>query len=237
MSFPRPTGDRRGLPVNTIIHGDCVTYMRRMPSPSIDFVLTDPPYLARYRARDGRTVENDDNDRWLMPAFREMYRLLKPCSFCVSFYGWHAVDRFVAAWRDAGFRMVGHLVFRKRYASTVRFLRSQHEQAYLLAKGNVVPPSRPISDVLDWRYSGNRLHPTQKPIEVLLPLVDAFCIPDGVVLDPFCGSGSTLMAAKNLERDFVGIELDPDHHRTASERLGAVSRGQRSRENRDGGHR
>jgi DNA modification methylase len=91
-------------------------------------------------------------------------------SFCVSFYGWHKADLFIAAWRAAGFRVVGHIVFRKRYASSVRFMRSQHELAYLLAKGEPSPPPAPLPDVLDWAYSGNHLHPTQKPVEALKPL-------------------------------------------------------------------
>jgi site-specific DNA-methyltransferase (adenine-specific) len=103
----------------------------------------------------------------------------------VSFYGWSKADRFIAAWRSAGFRMVGHLVFRKKYASSARFLRYQHEQAYLLAKGDVTPPAAPMPDVLDWVYTGNRLHPTQKPVQILRPLIDAFCRPGGTVLDPF----------------------------------------------------
>jgi DNA modification methylase len=52
-------------------------------------------------------VINDDNGAWPQPAFTQMYRLLKPGSFCVSFYGWSKADRFIAAWRSAGFRMVG----------------------------------------------------------------------------------------------------------------------------------
>jgi hypothetical protein len=78
-------------------------------------------------------------------------------------------DRLGDAWRAAGFRPVGHIVFRKRYASSVRFLRYEHEAAYLLAKGDVRPPATPIPDVLDWSYTGNRFHPAQKPVEVLKP--------------------------------------------------------------------
>ncbi len=123
------------------------------------------------------------------------------------------------AWREAGFRPVGHLVFRKRYASSVSLLRHQHEQAYLLAKGEVEAPECPLSDVLDWRYTGNRLHPTQKPVGVLAPLIEAFCEPGGLVLDPFCGSGSTPVAARDVGRDYLGIELDGKHYRTACARL------------------
>jgi RimJ/RimL family protein N-acetyltransferase len=110
-------------------------------------------------------------------------------------------------------------VFRKSYASMARFLRYEHECAYLLAKGRPALPASPVPDVLDWKYSGNRLHPTQKPVEPMKTLIDAFSRPGDVVLDPFCGSGSTLQAARELGRNFIGIELDPAHHRTARNRL------------------
>ena len=126
---------------------------------------------------------------------------------------------FAEAWKAAGFRKVGHIVFRKSYASSSGFLRYEHESAYLLAKGNVKRSGQPVPDVIDMPYSGNKLHPTQKPVAALLPLVDAFCSPGGLVLDPFCGSGSSLVAAQHLGRDWLGMELDPDHAATATRRL------------------
>jgi site-specific DNA-methyltransferase (adenine-specific) len=193
--------------------------MRSLPWASVDFILTDPPYLVNYRDRSGRRVTNDDNDAWLKPAFRQMYRVLRPDSLCVSFYGWNKVDTFMAAWREAGFDIVGHIVFRKRYSSRSRFLRYEHESAYLLAKGRPPLPASPVPDVLDWEYSGNQLHPTQKPVQPLKTLIGAFTKPGDKVLDPFCGSGSTLVAAQELDRRFIGIELDEQHHRTATDRL------------------
>jgi site-specific DNA-methyltransferase (adenine-specific) len=210
------------LPVDTVIHGDCIEVMQGMPSASVDFILTDPPYLVRYRSRDGRSIRNDDNDRWLEPAFAEMYRLLKPGSFAVSFYGWNSADRFIAAWRAAGFRIVGHIVFCKRYASSVSVMRRHHEMAYLLAKGPVADLIDAIPDVLDWEYTHNKLHPTQKPVSVLRPLVGSFCKPGGLVLDPFCGAGSTLVAACETQRRYWGIEIDLMHCGTARLRLEAM---------------
>ncbi|MET4232623.1 DNA modification methylase [Bradyrhizobium sp. LA6.10] len=204
---------------NSVLPGDCVTIMRRLGAQSVDFILTDPPYLCRYRSRTGQTVANDNRDDWLEPAFFEMHRLLKPDSFCVSFYGWNAADKFIGAWRKAGFRLVGHLVFKKRYASNVGYVESRHEQAYLLAKGRPELTGSPVPDVIDWEYTGNRLHPTQKPISILRPLIEAFCPQGGLVLDPFCGSGSTLVAAREAGRHAVGIELESRHCRTAAERL------------------
>jgi DNA modification methylase len=209
---------------NTILNGDCTVLMREFDREAVDFILTDPPYITRYRGRDGRTVANDDNAKWLKPAFHQMHRVLKPGGFCASFYGWNKVDLFVDAWRSAGFRIVGHIVFRKRYASSSRFLRYEHEQAYLLAKGDVTPPANPIPDVIDFDYTGNRLHPTQKPVQALRPLIESFCPPGGIVLDPFCGSGSTLAAARDLGRDWAGIELSREHFETATKRLHADGR-------------
>jgi len=206
-------------PRNVIFNGDCIDVMQAFDTGTVDFILTDPPYVTRYRDRQGRKVANDDNARWLRPAFREMHRVLKDGGFAISFYGWNKVDLFMDAWKATDFRVVGHLVFRKRYASSARFLRYEHEQAYLLAKGTPSRPARPIPDVLDFPYSGNRLHPTQKPIEALTPLIEAFTQPGDLVLDPFSGSGSTLAAAQQLRRDWTGIELDNGHYHTASKRL------------------
>jgi site-specific DNA-methyltransferase (adenine-specific) len=102
--------------------------LRRFERGPLDFILTDPPCITRNRGRGGRTVANDDNARWLSPAFNQMLRVPKPGGFCISFCGW---DLFMDAWRSAGFRVVGHLVLRKHYASSSRFLRYEHEQAHL----------------------------------------------------------------------------------------------------------
>ena len=205
---------------NTIVHGDCLTVLPSIASGSVNFILTDPPYLTRYMPRDGRKVNNDNNDAWLKPAFAAMYRVLKADSFCICFYGWPHVDKFAAAFREAGFRIVGHLAFPKRYTSGTRFLRYQHEGAYLLAKGDPKEPDHPIGDVIEWTdYTGNRLHPSQKPASMLLSLIDTFCPPQGLVLDPFAGSGSTLVAARLLGRRYLGIELDAVYHAAASRRL------------------
>ncbi|MGB8442636.1 MAG: DNA methyltransferase, partial [Candidatus Acidiferrales bacterium] len=204
---------------NTLLHGNCVELLSGMSSGAADFVLTDPPYLVNYSSRDGRIVPNDDNDAWLKPAFREIYRVLRWNRFCVSFYAWNRADKFIAAWRDAGFHIAGHLTFIKKYASRKRFLAYAHENAYLLAKGSPSVPTQPIPDVIEWQYTGNKLHPTQKPVSALQPLVRSFSQLGDLVLDPFCGSGSTLLAAKIEGRDFLGIELNPQYFETARERL------------------
>ncbi|MFL6605764.1 MAG: DNA methyltransferase [Steroidobacteraceae bacterium] len=205
---------------NQIIQGDCTKALPQLPRESIDLVVTDPPYGVRYADRNGRTVANDDDLGPVLAAFDDLYRVLKQNTFCISFYGWNRVDEFFKAWRSAGFYPVGHLVWRKSYASSRGFLEARHEQAYLLAKGRPAKPAEPIADVREWEYSGNRVHPTQKAVSILAPLIEAFSRPGDLVLDPFSGSGSTLVAAAQVGRRFLGIELEPHYCEYARECLG-----------------
>jgi site-specific DNA-methyltransferase (adenine-specific) len=205
--------------LDKVILGDCQQVLRQLPAASVDMVLTDPPYLVRYTDRGGRSIANDDNSRWIFPAFAELYRVMKPDSYCVSFYGWSKLARFLTAWQAIGFRPCGHFVWVKRYASCARHTRMKHEQAYLLAKGNPAYPKDPPADVLDWAYTGNRLHPTQKPVSGLVPLIRAYSRPGAVVLDPFAGSGTTGVAARHCNRRYILIEQDAAYHRIAEERL------------------
>ncbi|MFT3960973.1 DNA methyltransferase [Propionivibrio sp.] len=204
---------------NVLMNGDCLDVLLKLPARSVDFVLTDPPYLVNYKDRSGRSIANDLREEWLEPAFAEVSRVLRPNTLCASFYGWTRVDTFMAAWKRAGLRPVGHIVFAKPYVSNARFVGYRHESAFLLAKGNPALPAEPPPDVLPWKYSGNTLHPTQKPVSALVPLIKAFCPANGIVLDPFAGSGSTCIAALECGRRFIGIELDPTYYAAAHKRL------------------
>jgi adenine-specific DNA-methyltransferase len=206
--------------VNRIIPGDCIEVMQEMPAASVDLIATDPPYLVGYTSRDGRSLANDVTGEWLMPAFAQMYRVLKPNRFCLSFYGWNRVDRFFAAWKAAGFHAVGHLVWMKDYASNQGLVRYCHESAYLLAKGRPDKPRIILRDVLTgWQYTGNTHHPTEKPVSVFSPVIRAFSAAGEIVLDPFIGSGTTAIAARTLGRRYIGIEIDPTYARLADERV------------------
>ncbi|MDB6104018.1 MAG: methylase [Gammaproteobacteria bacterium] len=208
--------------INEVIHGDCIEVLRRVPSESVDLIVTDPPYGVNYTDRCGRTVANDDHLGRVLGAFPELYRVLKPDTLCASFYGWNRVDAFFCAWRQAGFYPVGHIVWAKNYASSRGFLEARHEQAYLLAKGRPAKPTRPIADVREWEYSGNRAHPTEKAVSILRPLIESFSRPGDLVLDPFSGSGSTSVAAALSGRHYLGIELESHYCEHARQRLAAL---------------
>jgi len=205
--------------VNQVLHGDCIPIMQSMPTESVDLAVTDPPYLVKYLPRDGRQCANDDNDGWLEPAFRELYRVLKSNTFCISFYGWPWVERFMHAWKEAGFRPVSHLAWVKSHCSREGYTRSYHEVGFLLAKGKPQRPPHPPSDVLPWEYTGNELHPNQKPVIAITLLIEAYSKPGDIVLDPSAGSGTTAVAAKACRRHFILIEKVWHHCQVARQRL------------------
>lgn len=219
---PRTTPDAN-LYVDRIVEGDCNRVLAYLPDECVDFVLTDPPYGVNYRDRRGRSVVNDGNLDDVLSAFKAVFRVLKSDRYCVSFYGWPRVDEFVRAWRLAGFRPIAHLVWTKQYATSARYVRACHESAFLLAKGNPVPPAEPLSDVLSWEYTGNRVHPTQKAVGVLRPLVECFTEEQDLVLDPFLGSGTTAVAAALCNRRYLGIEVERTYCECARRRLAAIA--------------
>ncbi|EMW91861.1 DNA methylase family protein [Escherichia coli ThroopD] len=208
--------------MSRFILGDCVRVMATFPGNAVDFILTDPPYLVGFRDRQGRTIAGDKTDEWLQPACNEMYRVLKIDALMVSFYGWNRDVRFMAAWKNAGFSVVGHLVFTKTYTSKAAYVGYRHECAYILAKGRPALPQKPLPDVLGWKYSGNRHHPTEKPVTSLQPLIESFTHPNAIVLDPFAGSGSTCVADWTMNGEYgsefggffpVQVRFTPAHER------------------------
>lgn len=206
------------------IQGNCEQVLSGFPSNAVDFILTDPPYLVGFTDRSGRSIANDKQSDWLLPVSKEMFRVLKPDSLAVSFYAWNRVDLFMQAWKAAGFRVVGHVVFTKTYSSKSAFVGYRHESAYILAKGRPPLPENPLPDVMPWQYTGNRHHPTEKPVSVLQPLIECFTQPGDIVLDPFGGSGSTCVAAAQCGRRWIGIELMEEYHAAGVRRLAEFQR-------------
>jgi len=123
MTFTNPSNP------GSIIHGDCIPAMRKLPWASVDFILTDPPYLVNYRDRSGRSVANDIDGSWLKPAFAQMHRVLRPNSLAVSFYGFNRVDLFMDAWKSSGFVLDWEYAFRIPRDTAAIGLRWQREQS------------------------------------------------------------------------------------------------------------
>ena len=206
----------------TLYHGDCQEVLHELDPESFDMVLTDPPYLVSYAGRwgsDWRIIQGDSDPNWVEPVYAELWRVLKQDALCITFYGWPHADTFLTAWKRIGFRPVSLLALIKNKWGLGQFTRAQYEPAYLLAKGHPEKPPRAISDVLDWTESSPLLHPNQKPLGAVSKLISTYTQQDALILDPFCGSGTTLVAARREGRRAVGIEIEERFCEVAAMRL------------------
>jgi DNA methylase len=86
-------------------------------------------------------------------------------------------------------------------------------------KGHPAKPQGAISDVLEWHHVSPQLHANQKPLGAISKLLNCYSPEDAIVLDPFCGSGTTLVAARNSGRRAIGIEIEECFYEIAALRL------------------
>lgn len=231
-----PYFDRDGI---TIYHGDALTVLHAMEPLSADCVLTDPPYSSGTR-REGakgvrkamnRTIEDDewftsdclttDGFVWLMRgAALEWKRHLIPGGHALSFIDWRMALPLANAIESADLRKLGMLVWDKTYFGMGHYFRNQYELILHFTNGRSRPPyRRDVGNVLRRPPVKDGDNPTQKPIPLLAELLSVVCPPGGLVLDGFMGSGSTLVAARNLGMRAVGVEIDERYCEIAAKRL------------------
>lgn len=227
-----------------IIQGDCIEELKKLPSNSIDSVVTDPPYCSggfnesqkmqatgqglrsETRKRDGWFICDNMTTGglvWLLRAVSvEAFRVLKEGgSFCV-FADWRMYPQLAPALESSGFRLRNMIVWNKGSMGLGTGFRPQHEIIIHLTKGKTKFYDRKTGNVItEKRVSATkRLHQTEKPVNLLSKLIRVTTPPGGTVLDPFAGSGTTGVAAKQEGFDFILIERDPEYIEIARERLG-----------------
>ena len=88
-----------------------------------------------------------------------------------------------------------------------------------LHKGRSLIRGKRDSNVLEYRRTGNKIHPTQKPLDLTEFLITKFSDPGDIVLDPFIGSGTTAIACINTDRNYIGFELDKTYYEQSLERI------------------
>jgi DNA modification methylase len=212
----------------TIYHGDCLDVMRSGLLP-IDAIITDPPYGMDYqsarRTNKATWLPKIQNDKtpfiwWLYDGFK----VLRDGSPMVVFSRWDSQEVFRVAIETAGFLVKGQLVWDREVHGMGDLTGSfapQHDVMWFATKGDYGFYSRrPRSLVRAMRVPGEALrHPNEKPVSVIAQLIDPLVKPGCTVLDPFMGSGTTLVAAKRLGRKAIGIEIEERYCEMAAKRL------------------
>ncbi len=212
------------------IEGDCLEVMRGISDKSVDLICSDPPYGMSYQSA-WRTatpqydkIENDTSLEWLAPVLKEAFRVLKDDTHIYLFCNDYAISDFRKEMEAVGFIPKRTLVWVKNnhtsgdlngdYGNKTEFiLYAQKGRRFLNGNRdtNVIEESREASE----------LHPTQKPVNLMMFLIEKSSNEGELVLDPFAGSGTTLIAAKQLNRNAIGIEIAPQYAKIAQQRLDA----------------
>ena len=220
---------------NTIIHGDCVSGMSLWGGQA-DLVLTDPPYnisvdnnFHTMRGRHGIDFGDWDKGFDLTGWIPSAVSRLKPGGSIIIFNAWRNMGEIATALENCGCLVKEMIQWQKTNP-----MPRNRDRLYVTAcefaiwatngKGWTFNRQRETYENTIFKYpivsAKQRVHPTQKPVELLQDLIAIHSNPGDLVLDPFAGSGSTLVAARNLGRRYLGFEVDETFYRAACSRLG-----------------
>src|SRR5699024_8059175 len=217
------------MELNKIYNEDCLVGMKRIPDNSIDLIVTDPPYLINYsRHVKGHRFENkilnDNNPELISKYIKECYRILKNDSAMYMFTSHKSVDFFKQELENTGFNVKNMIIWDKQrqgMGDTSTVFGFQYELIFFASKGQPKIKGKRLSDI--WSFpkvvGRNQVHQNQKPIELIERCVKKHSNEGDVVFDGFMGSGTTAVAALDMDRKYIGFELDKHYYDVAINRI------------------
>lgn len=223
----------------SLTEGDCRDFL---PVPA-DVVITDPPYgvdsrgnmlgqiASNYHEKGTHTRGYADHrpEKFrdlLLPAFDGMFRSVPKGASLIAFCGNRTFHEMTSIAVETGWQMMDILVFRRTsgFAKSRTTLVPRHEIAMWMRRPGgtrEVNPNRNITNVFDLPRDpkADTDHDTPKPQAWMRRLVEVFSQEGETILDPFAGSGSTLIAAEAMGRNSIGFECDPERAADARRRI------------------
>lgn len=211
--------------------GDCLDVLRTLPAGSVDAVVADPPYGISYQSarRTDRSkwkpkIANDGRPFvwWL----HDTARVLCNGGALLCFCRWDVQEAFRLAIGWAGLKVRAQVVWDRMAHGAGDPAVSpapQHDVIWYATKGRrVFHGKRPKSVVRSMRLGGEALtHPNEKPVGLMVGLLNSYTTVCDTVLDPFMGTGAVGVACTLTERRFIGIEIDPGYFAVAQKRITA----------------
>lgn len=231
-----------------IINTDCLSGLERLEDSSVSLVLTDPPYnigghmksrgSGVHRLRENHFSvcdwDNIDDSLWkaLMQEFAEnLYAKVKVGGAVVIFMAVIKVETIKGIFESAGFyyKTTGtwHKTNPMPRNMKLSFINSTESWIYFTKgkpSGTFNNDGKPFHDFIETSLtplSEKRFgkHPTQKPLKLMMHFIKLLSNKDEFVLDPFCGTGTTLLAAKKLERFYIGYDMNEEYIEIANNRI------------------
>jgi len=223
-----------------LIKGDCLVEMQNIPDKSIDAIVTDPPYKLIAGGVTGKlskritgtclnyesenTKNGNGNFKINTVKFSEWlpycFRLLKDGGHFYVMVNDRNLQEMLNETEKVGFKVLNVLVWNKHNAMPNHWYMKNAEFIIMLRKGTAVYINNQGSkQCMQFNNVRDKVHPTEKPLELMQTLIENSTSENGIVLDPFMGSGTTGVAAYNLNRSFIGIEMDEKYFEIAQKRI------------------
>lgn len=214
--------------------GNAINLFQQIEDETIDCIVTDPPYetisggtpdndcvsrptgiLAK---NDGKIFEHNDID--IAVWIKECYRVLKPSTHIYIMTNFLNLEHYLSEIRKAGFDIHNLLIWEKNNATPNRWYMKNCEYIIFARKGAAKPIFNcGTKTVLQYKNVKDRLHPTEKPLDLLECLITNSTLPDEIILDPFGGSFSTALAAVKSGRRAISFEIDEKYFNMGKARL------------------
>ena len=221
-----------------LINEDAIEFMKTLKDESVDLIVTDPPYKVTARGNAGNSggmmrsklsmkgkifKYNDIKPIEYLPEF---YRLLKDGSHCYIMTNHINLQEMLNTATECGFHFIKSLIWNKGNKIMGQFYMSQFEYILFFRKGKGKKINKcGTADILNVPNKktkgedGKNIHDTEKPVELMKILIENSSQEGELVLDPFLGVGATAMACKELNRDYIGVELDEKYYNIACKRV------------------
>ena len=227
-----------------LIYGDALRVMQRMDDGCFDALITDPPYASGASGKSGReqsTAKKYTSTKGMCPypdfagdqmdqrswthfmreVLREGHRVCRSGAVCVLFIDWRQLPSMTDALQWAGWTWRGIAVWDKPSGRPQRGRFRQQAEFIVWGSNGKMPLERNVGclpGVFRQANPANRIHVTEKPLQLMRDVVQ-ICTPGGRILDPFAGSGTTVLAAVQEGYEAVGIELTDAYFQLGTQRV------------------
>ena len=236
---------------NKLICGDSLEIMAKIPSNSIDLIVTSPPYNLKNSTgngmKDGRggkwanaslvngyshhhdCMPHDEYTKWQRQCLAEMYRIIKDNGAIFYNHKWRVQAGLLQDRQDiiSGFPVRQIIIWKRNGGINFNkgYFLPTYEVIYLICKPDFIlsPGASSYGDVWEFMQETKNVHPAPFPVALIERIIESTNAK--IILDPFMGSGTTAIAATNLGRDFIGIEISPDYVELSKTRLVNMPRG------------
>lgn len=217
-----------------LYNDDCLEVFKNIEDESVDLICTDPPYkkvqggctnhavtlkgALREEMAKGTFFKHNEIkfENWIP----EIYRVLKNDTHCYIFSDDRNLNDILTIGKKVGFKLLNILTWKKTKHCPNRYYLKNSEFIVMFRKGRAKNINNMGTyQILEFNNVEKKVHPSEKPLDLLETLISNSSNMGDVVMDPFMGSGTCGITCKKLNRNFIGIELEEKYFNIAKGRI------------------